>query len=101
MIFKYRLELETYLQETFNAIFKNMLAHMSINGWQWIIQKIDIRLSVNGTRQTDSSPLSSAQAYPSLSDKGVVTMRQNLKISFQSTNLNHFVVSNFMEIINY
>lgn len=40
---------------------ENVLTHMGINGRQWIVQEVDISLSVNGSGQAHSLLLSAGQ----------------------------------------
>jgi len=59
---------------------------MGVHSAEGIVQKVNIRLAVNGSGQTDSRSLTTGQRSSALTDDGSITMEQ-LQIALQGALL--------------
>lgn len=56
------------IQLLLNAFFENVFSNMSINSWEWIIQKEDVPVGVDSTSHADPLLLPSWQVQPPLTN---------------------------------
>lgn len=71
-----------------SLLLKQVPTDYSINCTEWIIQQINVSIHVQGPGQTDPCPLTSAQADPSVSYHGAVSIRHH----FYVLNIEQFIL---------
>lgn len=78
-----------------SLLLKQVPTDYSINCTEWIIQQINVSIHVQGPGQTDPCPLTSAQADPSVSYHGAVSIRHH----FYVLNIEQFILLLYKQVI--
>jgi hypothetical protein len=63
-------------QEALDTSLKDVLAHLSVNGAQGVIQEVHIGIHVDGARKTYARLLPARQGHTTLSNLCLVAVRQ-------------------------
>jgi hypothetical protein len=64
-------------------VLDDLLTDVSIEGGNWVVHKVDLFVLVEGTGESNSSPLASRESHTSVTDELKVAFWLQTDISFQ------------------